>query len=243
MANGMSSTLRAASFQGLFVGIFRLPFPSYNGRSNSDGSTSSICPPLARSLLLHTPCVVSLFNAALSAIEPPPLVSPISSEPSTPHETTPNAGSKVHTDDASSWSSSEVTCSALKLLMALVARAPRLFEPTAMSSSSNDSNGSQRSKSLVRAVTLPSLPASNFLNSSPSKQAHVASSSTSEDDVFFSGYPDLNGPNALIQCRRCVRQCATRWQDPIAMNERRDFLYNTACIFTIIASYYQALNI
>ena len=211
----MSSTLRAASFQGLFVGIFRLPFPSYNGRSNSDGSSSSICPPLARSLLLHTPCVASLFNAALSAVEPPPLVSPISSEPLTPHETTPNAGSKIHSDDASLWSSAEVMCSALKLLMALVARAPRLFEPTARSSSSNGNKGIQRSQSLVRAVTLPSSHASNFMNSSPSKQAHVASSSTSEDDVFFPWYPDLNGPNALIQCRRSVKQCAMRWQDPL----------------------------
>jgi len=207
MGDGMSSTLRAASFQGLFVGIFRLPFPSYNSGSSDGRSSVVACPPLARSLLLHTPCVVSLLNAALSAIEPPPLVSAIS-EASDPLETSPNASKNHFVDKESSLSSTEVTCSALKLLMALVARAPRLFEPTAIDNRNN--SGTQRSESLVRAVTLPSLPASSLLNSSssPSDQAHA-------EEIFFAGYPELNGPQMLMKCRAAVRQCAMRWHDPL----------------------------
>lgn len=206
MGDGMSSTLRAASFQGLFVGIFRLPFPSYNSTSSSDGSSSVACPLLARSLLLHTPCVAFLLNTALSAIEPPPLVSAIS-EPSDPLETSPNA-SEGHVDDKESLlSSTEVTCSALKLLMALVARAPRLFEPTSIDNRKNSST-QRMSESIVRAVTLPSSPASSLLNSSSSPdQAHP-------EEVFFAGYPELNGPQMLMQCRVAMKQCAMRWQDP-----------------------------
>jgi hypothetical protein len=191
---GWSATLRAAALQGLFVGTFRLPFPATSlpatGHLSSSSNGSVACPPLARALVSRSAFVASVLATALAALAPPPLVAPLAAPAPTP------GAAAAAQAAAAPAPSSAVECAALKLLMALVARAPGLFDAAPARGSGGPS------AALVRAVTLPS-PSSLL---APRGQAAAASVE----------YPGVDGPRALAQCRAAVRACAVRCQDPTA---------------------------
>ena len=183
-----SDAVRAAALQALFVAVYRLPYEAAYRAHDSP----------CKKLVLDTLFVADSLAASLSAL---PALASEHAEPVI-RETTKEAGVVESRNEVHAL---EVEEAGLKLLMALAAKVPHLFDRTSALHGASQNHLSSRD-ALVQAVTLPNT-CSGVLGSEGIVGAEDKAAAEKGGRLRF---PGIDGPEVLAQAQASVAAVLAR---------------------------------